>query len=404
MNQNSNHKFSDGERNLFKSIAGHIQANPNDYKEAGEWLNKYCSESGYWLIQDNKLEELKKKHTQFPALALLLAHQKTIENLENRIKERRTPALLNRFQEARNYLLDKYGDENFVSKEIAAKVIIITWLLTDPDAEKKKVGITELETWPWEPIDDVLKMTRSYAGFLFAQNKDAWMSLVCIAWGKIKESEEKSVLEPKPPETLQKILWVLKYGRRHWKLLFAAVFLFLCIWILPKINLFSKKHRNINSETKTDKKVEDITLLYLFENDFDNLLRASEDIILTDKDGSQTTVKSKLYLDFESQTEFVGFYIPPVPETFDICIHLAEQYKTVLELAKEVMVESSGIGLQPVNISELKFSGRVFMYHEYPLLEAQKRELFTLYQKHDLSPQFRGTDYLFKKREIEKSH
>ena len=181
MNQNSNHKFSDGERNLFKSIADHVQANPNYYKEAGEWLDEYCSESTYWLRQDNKLEELKKKHAEFP----VLAHQKTIENLKNWIKKKRTPALLKRFQEARHYLLDKYGDENFVSKEIAAKVIIITWLLTDPDAEKRKIGITELETWPWEPIDDVSKMTRSYAGFLFAQNKDAWMRLVCIGWDGI---------------------------------------------------------------------------------------------------------------------------------------------------------------------------------------------------------------------------
>ncbi len=109
MNQNSNHKFSDGERNLFKSIADHVQANPNDYKEAGEWLDEYCSESTYWLRQDNKLEELKKKHAQFP----VLAHQKTIENLKNRIKERHTPALLKRFQEARNYLLDKYRNEEF---------------------------------------------------------------------------------------------------------------------------------------------------------------------------------------------------------------------------------------------------------------------------------------------------
>ncbi len=170
-----------------------------------------------------------------------------------------------------------------------------------------------------------------------------------------------------------------------------------------KIGHDSDENTNISSETKTDKKIEDITLLYLFENDFNNLLRAGEDRFLSGKEGSQTIIKSKIYLDFETQTEFVGFYIPSVPETFDICTHLAENYKTALELTKKVMVESSSIGLQPVNTSELKFSGRVFIYHEYPLLEAQKRELFTLYKKHDLSPQFRGTTYLFKKKQIEKS-
>ena len=197
--------------------------------------------------------------------------------------------------------------------------------------------------------------------------------------------------------------------KRIWAIV-AGLIIFLAALTTLILNLDKIKEKvpqndfnKTNTETKTDKKVEDITLLYLFENDFNNLLRAGEDRFLTDKEGSQTIIKSKIYLDFETQTEFVGFYIPSVPETFDICTHLAENYKTALELTKKVMVESSSIGLQPVNTSELKFSGRVFIYHEYPLLEAQKRELFTLYKKHDLSPQFRGTTYLFKKKQIEKS-
>lgn len=161
-----------------------------------------------------------------------------------------------------------------------------------------------------------------------------------------------------------------------------------------------KQIESPKTETKQiAEKAEDITLLYLFENDFNKLLRAGGDRICTHKDGSQTTIKIKLYLDFESQTEFVGFYIPSVPETFDICSYLAEHYKIALELTEKVMVQSSDIGLQPVNTSELKFSGRVFIYHEYPLLEAQKRELFALYEKHGLSPQFRDTGYLFKKKQ-----
>jgi len=187
MNQNSNHKFSDGERILFKSIADHIQANPNDYKKAGEWLDEYCSKSAYWLRQEDKLGKLKKDHERFP----VLTYQEQVDHLENEIKERRTPALIIRFQEARNYLLDNYRDQEFVSKEIAAKVIIITWLLTDPDAEKKKVGITELETWHWEPIDDVSKMTRGYAGFLFSKTEElckSWLRLLRICF-QIKERE-----------------------------------------------------------------------------------------------------------------------------------------------------------------------------------------------------------------------
>ena len=63
-----------------------------------------------------------------------------------------------------------------------------------------------------------------------------------------------------------------------------------------------------------------------------------------------------------------------------------------------MIVETSAPGLQPVNKSDLKFSGRIFIYHEYPLLEAKKREIFDLYKARGLSVQFRGTDYLWSKK------
>lgn len=56
---------------------------------------------------------------------------------------------------------------------------------------------------------------------------------------KDAKREREGMIQPKPPEILQKILWILKYGRRHWKLVSLAILIVLCIWILSKINLFS---------------------------------------------------------------------------------------------------------------------------------------------------------------------
>lgn len=53
--------------------------------------------------------------------------------------------------------------------------------------------------------------------------------------------EREGTIEPKPPEIVQKILWVWKYGRKKWKLLLVAVFLLFCIWFLSKIDPFSNK-------------------------------------------------------------------------------------------------------------------------------------------------------------------
>lgn len=181
MNQNNNYKFSRKERELFGSIANHIYANPEDYREAGKWLDEYCSESAYWTRKKEELKKLKEQHRILP----VLTYQREVDHLENEIKEKRTPASIIRFQEAQHYLLDNYRDQEFLSKEVATKIIIITWLLTDPDAEKANLHITEFEKWKWEPLDDVFKGNRDFKGFLFAQNKGPWMRLVNIAWDKV---------------------------------------------------------------------------------------------------------------------------------------------------------------------------------------------------------------------------
>ncbi len=66
----------------------------------------------------------------------------------------------------------------------------------------------------------------------------------------ILEKQEET-LEPKPPEFLQKLLWILMYGRKYWWLLFLAVLVFSFLYILPRLNLFSKEHENIHPEAKT---------------------------------------------------------------------------------------------------------------------------------------------------------
>ncbi len=153
-----------------------------------------------------------------------------------------------------------------------------------------------------------------------------------------------------------------------------------------KTTVESTKKQSIAHSTKT--------LLDLFKNDFNNLLRAGQDLNLTNKDIGQITIKSQTYLDFTSQTIFIGFYIPDTPQTYAICVYLSNNYKTALDLTKKVMVEQSATGMQPVNTSELKFSGRVFLYHETPLLEEQRRELFSLYKSKGLAPQFRDYQYV----------
>ena len=174
-------------------------------------------------------------------------------------------------------------------------------------------------------------------------------------------------------------------------------------WAEKKLNIPFKNEIEPSKEVK--KKKSEITLLYLFEHDFgDRLLRSSRDEIFRfAKNGSEIKIKSNTYFDFEAQTKFIGFYIPSDPRTFEICINLVDHYNDVFRQDAGIAVETEGPHLQPVQKSELKFSGRVFIYHEYPLLADQKRRLFDLYKDHGLSIQFRGSDYLWKMKELVKT-
>jgi hypothetical protein len=56
---------------------------------------------------------------------------------------------------------------------------------------------------------------------------------------KDTKSEREEMIEPKPPVFLQNLLWMLKYGIKHLKLLLLAALLLFAIFILPKVNLSS---------------------------------------------------------------------------------------------------------------------------------------------------------------------
>jgi hypothetical protein len=48
-------------------------------------------------------------------------------------------------------------------------------------------------------------------------------------------SDNKTSLEPKPPESLQNLLWILKYGLKHWKLILFAILILLVYFVLSKL-------------------------------------------------------------------------------------------------------------------------------------------------------------------------
>jgi len=192
---------------LFNDMAKDIRSNFAKYREAGKWLDEYCSEDAYWQRQEDELKKLHSQNKRFPTLPIV----QNLKQLEQEMETKRTPALLIRFQEARDSLLGKYEDQQFVPHEDARRIIMITWLLTDPDTEKANLNITQLEKWSWGPIDDVTKMSRGYAAYLWSHGGrvySPWMKLVRIAWHKVARGQQHET-SPAEPNTIVGETWTI---------------------------------------------------------------------------------------------------------------------------------------------------------------------------------------------------
>jgi hypothetical protein len=128
-----------------------------------------------------------------------------------------------------------------------------------------------------------------------------------------------------------------------------------------------------------------LTLRGLFETgDFTNIVKARSDVLLTLEDGAAITVEEQLYLDLDAKSKYLGFYIPmgrlSAQDTYDICAHLADNYKSIFEMIPN---------------PPLTFTGRVFIYHEFPLSIEALGDLTRLYRSKGLDVKFRGIeDYL----------
>jgi hypothetical protein len=161
------------------------------------------------------------------------------------------------------------------------------------------------------------------------------------------------------------------------------------------------KPRTGEPDSKHEKKPakkpdEELTLHYLFKHDFDNTLRLSQQISVTEKTtGKIVTFEAQAYLDHPARSEFVGVYLPYTTsdDTFIKCQLFSDSYK---ELLDHPTTESTAgmVGEEMMSSKDLLFSGRVFIYHENTLSLEQRASLDALYKSKKLSVQFRGFGYL----------
>lgn len=131
----------------------------------------------------------------------------------------------------------------------------------------------------------------------------------------------------------------------------------------------------------------------LFLSDFANTLKMHSEMELVAQNGDKVTLISQAYLDYNSKSAFVGFFIPS--ETKDAAAVIAYLSGVDAESLRHTSVKTSGgMAGQMTNQDDLVFTGRVYIYHEPDLSIEQRASLIQVFRAKHLDVQFRGNDYM----------
>lgn len=170
----------------------------------------------------------------------------------------------------------------------------------------------------------------------------------------------------------------------------------------------------VESQKKGDKELQ--TLHEYFKTDFSNYLALNRKIGIriflnpSNPEDNDYELEFRLHCDFESLTKFISVYLPSstFPNGSHICKVIGEKINEISNsFSERVIVTGSRYDDRKTEINELKFTGRLYIYHAVYLTEKEKDELRIFYKQKNINPRFRGSNYttkrfLFKRTSQEK--
>jgi len=138
------------------------------------------------------------------------------------------------------------------------------------------------------------------------------------------------------------------------------------------------------------------TLLGLFKTDFSSIGGITDGgFNLPVTGGNSVHIDRRVLTDFPGKSKFLAFYISSSEYVFESCMALAGIARPMgMEWPVGVNTIGGDSASGMTSIKDLTFSGRVFIYHEWPLSNKQKADITETYAAKSLDVQFRGIDYL----------
>ena len=116
----------------------------------------------------------------------------TAEWLKRNLNAMGKVAEKSRLDDAYDFLTADPARSLFIGLEKARCIILITWLLYDPDSENSALNLTEFESWSWlERLPSTQKFLANYRNERTHRVEDnEWMRLVRVAWDEIQTARE----------------------------------------------------------------------------------------------------------------------------------------------------------------------------------------------------------------------
>lgn len=181
-----------------------------------------------------------------------------------------------------------------------------------------------------------------------------------------------------------------------WILLTGVIIIAFIFAPKKKLSDESTLHESQTTQPTSSEEIKTKTLHDLFLDDFDKTRMLGE-YHLKSKGKVVYTVEYIILCDFDSKTKYLSVFLPKSDYTFNACQFLLTKYDDILDGNIRSLMEGMVVqfpGESSETFDELKFSGRIYIYHETYLLPARIDSLMKEYQNKNLSPQFRGRDYL----------
>jgi hypothetical protein len=148
-------------------VARHVRNNPHLYQEAGQWLDREYSP------EECRKRELKRAERERKYLP---------PGVGKPLAKRHTDSELFRISSALKDVVesDKEAGVRVRTWEESAQVLLLCWLLTDPDAHQFRPILCELQQWPWDaPYTKKDGFSRLFARYV---DWESWLDLCRRAW------------------------------------------------------------------------------------------------------------------------------------------------------------------------------------------------------------------------------